>query len=437
MRHAVEHAATDLAASVRIPGFRKGKVPMPVLVTRVGKERISPRRSRATSAAGSGRGRAATRIRPGRAPEYDYELPDLRTRQTVSFTATVAVQPKPELADWTTLEVPARRCRGARGARRRRARAAQRDASPSSRRSRADPRRRATRSSSTSSASGGEAQRDFVVELGARPAGRGARARRSSACPPARSSEIDVRARRRRTAQPVTVTRQGDQGEGAAAARRRARARASEFDTLAELRADIEERLREQLEAEIETEFRAAAVDALVEASNVERGAARSSTRARTELLHGLVQSLERRGIDVETYCRLTGQTPRAAAGAHARRGARVGRTRARARGRRRQARDRRSRTTRCEASSASRPRPRDDGCRRDGRSSGHARDGRAEQLREDLRLRKALDRVAAEVKRIPRRARATPARSSGRPEQGEARPAETKLWTPGSKEPA
>ena len=45
---------------------------------------------------------------------------------------------------------------------------------------------------------------------------------------------------------------------------------ASEFDTLAELRADIESRLREQLDAEIETEFRAAAVDALVEASHIE-----------------------------------------------------------------------------------------------------------------------------------------------------------------------
>ena len=40
MRHAVEHAATDLAASLKIPGFRKGKVPMPVLVARVGKDRI-------------------------------------------------------------------------------------------------------------------------------------------------------------------------------------------------------------------------------------------------------------------------------------------------------------------------------------------------------------------------------------------------------------
>ena len=39
---------------------------------------------------------------------------------------------------------------------------------------------------------------------------------------------------------------------------------ASEFDTLAELRGDIEGRLREQLDAEIDSVFRANAVDTLV-----------------------------------------------------------------------------------------------------------------------------------------------------------------------------
>ena len=40
VHHAVEHAASDLAESVKVPGFRKGKVPMPVLVSRIGKERL-------------------------------------------------------------------------------------------------------------------------------------------------------------------------------------------------------------------------------------------------------------------------------------------------------------------------------------------------------------------------------------------------------------
>src|ERR671921_950579 len=40
VHHAVEHAASDLAESVKIPGFRKGRVPMPVLISRIGKERV-------------------------------------------------------------------------------------------------------------------------------------------------------------------------------------------------------------------------------------------------------------------------------------------------------------------------------------------------------------------------------------------------------------
>src|SRR5262249_22974987 len=84
---------------------------------------------------------------------------------------------------------------------------------------------------------------------------------------------------------------------------------ASEFDTLADLRADIESRLREQLEAEVESEFRAAAVDALVEASKIEPAEGLVAARA-NNLLAGLVQSLERRGVSVEAYLAVSNQTP-------------------------------------------------------------------------------------------------------------------------------
>ena len=40
MQHAVEHATSDLAGSVKIPGFRPGKVPMQVLRARLGEERL-------------------------------------------------------------------------------------------------------------------------------------------------------------------------------------------------------------------------------------------------------------------------------------------------------------------------------------------------------------------------------------------------------------
>ena len=55
--------------------------------------------------------------------------------------------------------------------------------------------------------------------------------------------------------------------------------------------------------------------------------------------------------------------------------------------------------------------------------------------LRADLRLRKALDRIAAEAKRIP--AEVARARDEIWTPDKESAQTETKLWTPGSKEPA
>jgi FKBP-type peptidyl-prolyl cis-trans isomerase (trigger factor) len=55
---------------------------------------------------------------------------------------------------------------------------------------------------------------------------------------------------------------------------------------------------------------------------------------------------------------------------------------------------------------------------------------GRFEQLRDDLRLRNALDRVASEVKRIPREL--ADAREQIWTPDKEKQQADTKLWTPG-----
>ncbi|MCA1657476.1 MAG: hypothetical protein LC713_07195, partial [Actinobacteria bacterium] len=61
--------------------------------------------------------------------------------------------------------------------------------------------------------------------------------------------------------------------------------------------------------------------------------------------------------------------------------------------------------------------------------------DGRQEALRGDLRLRKALDRVSAEVKRVP--VEVARAREEIWTPDKETPKTETNLWTPGSKEPA
>jgi trigger factor len=85
--------------------------------------------------------------------------------------------------------------------------------------------------------------------------------------------------------------------------------KATEFETLAELRAEIEGRLREQLEEELNVRFREAAVDALVDSSHVETVAPLVERRT-AELWSAIARSLERRGISTETYLTMTGQSP-------------------------------------------------------------------------------------------------------------------------------
>src|SRR5581483_9380912 len=105
VKHAVEHATHDLAETVKIPGFRKGKVPLPVLVSRVGKERIYAEAVDSHIGGWYSQAVARTRLRPIARPEYDFELPT-SDEQEWRFTATVEVQPLPQIVDWTTLEVP-------------------------------------------------------------------------------------------------------------------------------------------------------------------------------------------------------------------------------------------------------------------------------------------------------------------------------------------
>src|SRR5256885_5712191 len=106
VHHAVEHAASDLAETVKIPGFRKGKVPMPVLVSRIGRERLYTEAIESHIGGWFWNAAARTGIRPADRPELDYELPSSDSEDW-RFTATVPVLPKPNLPDWTQIEIPA------------------------------------------------------------------------------------------------------------------------------------------------------------------------------------------------------------------------------------------------------------------------------------------------------------------------------------------
>lgn len=422
MHHAVEHAASDLAGSLKIPGFRKGKVPMPVLVARVGRERLYEEAVSSHIGGWFWNAAARERIHPVEQPDYGYELPS-SDREPWSFTATVAVQPKPELPDWSALEVPY--------------------VEPEVPAELVDRELEALAATVAELVPvedrpvvagdtlvldlvqpGGEAQRDYVVELGqgrlldeleagvlGMSTGETKAIEVELADDAAQTIEVTIKEIKEKVLPPID-------DELARSA--------SEFETIDELRAEIESRLRAQLEAESDAAFRAATVDALVDAAGFEPS--RPLVEARTrELAAGFVRSLERRGIGVETYFRLTGGQPQEL---EAQMREEAQRSVARELVLEAVADEVQVDVGDEEVERLVREQATDENDDVEGTLRALRETGRFESLRHDLRLRAALDRVAGEVQRIP--AELAAAREKlWTPEQ--ERPAETKLWTPGS----
>ena len=355
VHHAVEHATSDLASSVKIPGFRPGKVPIPILKQRLGKERIYAEAVDSHISGWFWNAAARARIRPIAQPQFDYELPtedDAGWR----FQATVPVQPKVEVVDWTQLEVgkPDAEVPEELIAQELEAlRESVAELVPAEDR----PAQEGDTLVVDIVSPDGEAQRDTVVELGA---GRlveeveaalvGALARRDE--------ERHLRAGGRVLGDSVEITVKEIKAKVLPELDDELARSASEFDTIADLRADIEGRLREQLDAEIENAFRANAVDALVAASEGQAGgAARRVAHPRAAVrLHPLARAPRDRARDLSAADRPDG---RGADVVDAARGRPLGRARARARGGRRQGRDRGLRRRGEASSCASRLNPR------------------------------------------------------------------------------
>jgi trigger factor len=200
---------------------------------------------------------------------------------------------------------------------------------------------------------------------------------------------------------------------------------ASEFETFAELRADIESRLREQIEDEVETQFRASAADALVAASNVQAAGPLVESRTR-ELLRGFARQVEARGVPLETFLAMTGQQPEELV---ARLQDEAQRSVARELVLETVAEQLGLDVSDADVEALVREQAEAVGDDPDEMIVALRESGRFESLREDLRLRKALDHVAGEVKRIPL-AQAEAREAIWTPDK-ENPPGETKLWTP------
>jgi trigger factor len=423
VHHAVEHAASDLAASVKIPGFRRGKVPMPVLVSRIGKERLYAEAIESHISGWFWNAAARTRIRPVDQPELDYDLPASEDADW-RFTATVSVLPKPEVADWTTLEVPY--------------------AEPEVPEDLVEHELNVLRSTVAELTpvngrpaqpgdtvvvdlvAGEGGQRDYVVELGS---GRLVPELEERLIGMSAGETNDIALEGQGEEEPVrieAVMKEIKEKVLPPLDDELARA-ASEFDTLAELRADVEDRLRAQVEAEADEAFRRATLEGLAEASKVQVSGPLVEARTRT-LLRELDGVMQRSGASLETYLQVSGESAenlvanlreQAAASVA---GELVLEAVADKLG---------IQVSDEEVEEAFRERfDEPDKVIEQARAAGAY-----ETERETLRLARALDRVVAEVKPIP-------------PEQAEARERiwtpekekpqeETKLWTPGSKEPA
>jgi trigger factor len=358
-------------------------------------------------------------------PEYEYNLP-ATADEPWQFAATVEVQPTPEIVDWTTLEVPRAEAEIPEELVQQELDALREsiaELAPADDR----PAREGDAVVVDLAGEAGQSQSDTVVELGS---GRlmdeiesglvGARVGETRhveyELADGRSTAVDVMVKH--VNEKVLPPVDDDLARSA-----------SEFDTLAELRADIEQRIRQALDEEIETAFRAAAVDTVVNASGIRPAGPLVETRAR-ELLNGFVRSLEQRGISPETYFAVSGRSPEEL----------TGQLRA-------EAAQSVARELALEAVAERAAIHVDDDevkalITEQAEAAGEDSEaviadvwahGQQEALREDLRLRRALDRLAAEVKPIS--AELAEARDRLWTPDKEKQEPEQKLWTPGMEE--
>jgi trigger factor len=420
VHHAVEHAAEDLAQSIKVPGFRKGKVPRQVLLQRVGRERLMTEAVESHIGGWFWNAAARTRVRPVAQPQFDFELP-ASADEDWEFSATVAVQAKPEVPDWKTLEVGVAEVEVPEDLVQ-----AELDALRSTVAELVPVEGRPVASDDTvvvDLVAEDETRRDYVVELGRGAVveeveqglvGMNAGETKEMSFELADGSSQSLAATVKEIKEKVLPPLDDDLARSA-----------SEFETFAELREDVESRLREQIEEEIETRFRADAADALVGASKVDAAGPLVESRTR-ELLNGFARQVEARGVSLDTFLAMTGQPPEELV------------ARLREEAQRSVARelvldavaDQLSiEVPDAEVEELVREQAEQMGDDPEEMLAALRESGRFESLREDLRLRRALDQVASEVQRIP--LEQAQAREAIWTPDKENPPTETKLWTP------
>jgi trigger factor len=309
-------AAKLLARNIRVPGFRAGKAPPPVVIKRVGREAVLDEAVRESLGSWYRAAIDDAHVVPVGEPEIDMtELP--KEGEPLKFSIEIGVRPKATLGDYKGLEVGKREADVSDDA------VAEEVDRLRERAAKLEPvERQAQRgdfvvmdfagSLDGVPFAGGEG-RDQMIELG------------SGRLVPGFEEQLEGAVAGQDLT--VSVTFPDDYGSAELAGQvaefavtvREVKAKqlpelddelAEEagFDTLDELREDIRSRMAEAETSRIEGEFREAALDAAVAAATIEVPEALIEARAR-ELWDSMLHQLSHQGIDRETYLRISGRS--------------------------------------------------------------------------------------------------------------------------------
>jgi trigger factor len=316
VERSIQKTARTMGRDLRLPGFRKGKVPPPVVIQRMGREAVVDEAVRGTIARWYVDAIDAAGIHPVGEPELDIgDLPG--QGEPLTFTIEIGVRPTATLGTYKGLEVGRREPAGDEEAvqaeldalRERMARletvdepAGEKDFIVMDYRGMLDG----------EPFDGGEA-RDQLLELGS-----------GRLVPGFEEQLAGVRAGEERK---ITITFPDDYG----AEQLRGRdaefdvtvsevkrkelpelddefaSDAAGFDTLGDLREDIASKLREADDKRVEAEFREAVVDAVVADATVDVPEALVDARAR-ELWDRMLHSLGHQGISRDAYLQIAGK---------------------------------------------------------------------------------------------------------------------------------
>jgi trigger factor len=311
----LDQAARAMGRDIRLPGFRKGKVPAPVVIQRVGRDAVLDEAVRSSLGSWYAEAIDAARIAPVGDPDLQMgDLPD--QGQPLTFTIEIGVRPKARLGEYKGLEVGRREPAA--------------DDEAVEREVEALRERLATLDTVERPAEqgdfvvmdykgsldgqpfeGGEG-RDQLVELGS-----------GRLIPGFEDQLVGASAGEERT---VTVTFPDDYGaehlagkpaEFAVTVNEVKTKRLPEldddfaadagFDTVDELREDVRTRLREGEDRQIEAEYREAVLDSVVDKATIDVPHELVHARAH-ELWHQTLHSLAHQGISREAYLQIAGK---------------------------------------------------------------------------------------------------------------------------------